>query len=153
MKFLKNIKTLDELKKEYKKLALKLHPDRGGNVKDMQILNSEYDILKDKLSKENLEEAIDIDDNFKEIINTLIKYDDLEIEIIGTWIWIGGNTKTIKETLKELNFRWHKTKKLWFFNPTGIYKRSRKNYQLDEIREKYGSKKIKKENKEKIKIG
>ena len=92
-------------------------------------------------------------DNFKEIINTLIKYDDLEIEIIGTWIWIGGNTKTIKETLKELNFRWHKTKKLWFFNPTGIYKRSRKNYQLDEIREKYGSKKIKKENKEKIKIG
>ncbi len=51
MKYIKNVETLEELKKAYKKLALKLHPDCGGNEEEMKILNNEYDELFSKLKK------------------------------------------------------------------------------------------------------
>ena len=51
MKYLKNIQTLEELKKAYHAWALKLHPDRGGDVEEMKILNSEYDELLDNKKK------------------------------------------------------------------------------------------------------
>lgn len=42
MNFLNNVKTLKELKKVYKELAKKFHPDLGGSVEQMQKLNEEY---------------------------------------------------------------------------------------------------------------
>lgn len=54
MKFFKAIKTLEELKKEYKKLARVHHPDMGGELKVMQEINAEfdyvYDVLKNSVS-------------------------------------------------------------------------------------------------------
>ena len=38
----------EELKKEYKKLAMVYHPDRGGNTALMQKLNLEYQQLKEQ---------------------------------------------------------------------------------------------------------
>lgn len=38
----------EELKKEYKKLAMVYHPDRGGNTALMQELNLEYQQLKEQ---------------------------------------------------------------------------------------------------------
>lgn len=40
-KFFENVKTIEELKRQYKTLAFKYHPDRGGNVEDMQHINAE----------------------------------------------------------------------------------------------------------------
>ena len=45
MKWFNNPSTLEELKQQYKKLALKHHPDLGGNTADMQEINNEYDLL------------------------------------------------------------------------------------------------------------
>ena len=46
MKFFKNINTLEDLKKEYKRLSRIYHPDMPtGNLEDMQALNSEFDNL------------------------------------------------------------------------------------------------------------
>lgn len=45
MKILINIRSFEDLKNKYRTLALKLHPDRGGNLEQMQELNREYDIL------------------------------------------------------------------------------------------------------------
>ena len=42
MKWFQNPKTLEELKKQYKRLAMQHHPDIGGNVRDMQEINAEY---------------------------------------------------------------------------------------------------------------
>ena len=36
----------DDIKKAYRTLANKHHPDKGGNLKTMQEINVEYDMLK-----------------------------------------------------------------------------------------------------------
>ena len=51
-KYFENISTLEELRKQYKELLKIHHPDNGGNVSEMQEINSEYDrmfkLLKDQ---------------------------------------------------------------------------------------------------------
>jgi len=42
---LQDFASLDEIKKEYRRLALIHHPDRGGNLERMKLINSAYDIL------------------------------------------------------------------------------------------------------------
>ncbi len=51
-KYFSNVNNLQELRKQYKDLLKKHHPDNGGNVADMQKVNAEYDrlfkLMKDK---------------------------------------------------------------------------------------------------------
>jgi hypothetical protein len=41
--------------------------------------------------------------------------------------------------LKALNFKWHMKKSEWYLSPEDYKKRSKKNYELDEIRAMYGT--------------
>lgn len=45
MKYFNNCGSLEELKKEFRRLAMIHHPDRGGNVEVMKAINNEYDML------------------------------------------------------------------------------------------------------------
>ena len=45
MFYFANIKNLDELKAQYRRLAMMYHPDRGGSVEIMQAINAE-DVYK-----------------------------------------------------------------------------------------------------------
>ena len=40
--------TYDEIRKAFRKLALKNHPDRGGDKEKFQELNAAYEVLSDK---------------------------------------------------------------------------------------------------------
>lgn len=147
MKYFTNIQTLEELKKEYKKLALENHPDRGGDVEVMKAINAEYDIMFNKVkdihinakgetyTKENTETPSE----FKDIIDKLIRMEGLEIEIIGCFIWLSGNTRAHKDNIKALGFKWHSTKKMWYKAPEDYRKRSKKKYSIEEIRDMYGT--------------
>ena len=107
MTYIKNVKTLEELKKTYKKLSLKLHPDCGGSDKEMAKLNNEYDELFSKLKNyhKNKEgeiykkETSETPEEFKEIIDKLfaLKMIDIEIEIM-----ILLRSLKIKRALSEL---------------------------------------------------
>ena len=43
--------TLRELEQLYKRMAGRLHPDKGGNEEDMKSLNEAYRVLKDPLAR------------------------------------------------------------------------------------------------------
>ena len=45
MTYFTTCRTLEELKKEYRRLCMIHHPDRGGDTATMQAINSEYDAL------------------------------------------------------------------------------------------------------------
>ena len=43
--YFKNIESIEDLKQQYKKLAMENHPDKGGNTETMQAINNEYEQL------------------------------------------------------------------------------------------------------------
>lgn len=154
MKWFNNPTTLEELKKEYKRLAVQHHPDMGGSTEEMQEINTEYEKLFGQLkdthknakgefytSKTSTTETAN---EFMDIIAALIRLEGIAIEICGSWIWITGDTKSNKDALKALKFHWSANKQAWYFHRDSYRKRSPKSLTLDEIRDYYGSEKISK---------
>lgn len=153
MKWFTNPQTLEELKKEYKKLVFKYHPDRpNGDTKAMQEINAEYEKLFARLKNVHRsasgetytakEESKETPEQFRTILEKLIHIDGIEIEICGSWLWITGNTYPNRETLKELHFKYSKNKNAWYYHEEGYRKTSRKSFSLDEIRDLWGSEKV-----------
>ncbi len=152
MKWFTNPTILEELKKEYKKLVFKHHPDRGGRTEDMQEINAEYDRLFARLKNVHRsasgetytakEETKETPEQFREILEKLIRLDGIEIEICGCWLWITGNTYPNRNTLKELHFKYSKNKAAWYYHEEGYQKHSRKSFSLDEIRDLWGSERV-----------
>ena len=150
-KYFVNCKTLDELKKVYKHLAQKHHPDVGGDTATMQEINAEYKARFEVLKRSHNEQAAEdysgktratteSAGDFIQIIDHLLKMDGLEIELCGRWLWIGGNTKAHKEELKACGCRWSQSKKLWswhFAEDGDKWHRGSKT--MSQIRSKYGS--------------
>ena len=154
MKYLsESIRTLEELKKAYHRLCLKLHPDVGGSDDEMKILNAEYEQLFERVKNIHVnkdgetyeKETQETPQEFQWLIDELLKLDGIEIEIIGCFVWITGNTKPHKERLKALGFRWHSKKRCWYKSPDGYRRWGKGEYTMDEIRGMYSSMKIHKE--------
>lgn len=146
MKYFKNIETLEQLRKEYKRLVKENHPDNGGSDEAIKIINVEYEELfkvlknsdKENKSKYNMEE----DEMLRNVINSIINL-NIDIEICGSWIWVSGNTYGCKTELKTNGFRWASKKKMWYWhNPEEVVKGYGKTTMAD-IRTKYGSQVIK----------
>ena len=147
--FIPTPKTLEELKAQYRKLAFQHHPDCGGDIEAMKAVNNEYDELfpqlkdihqnKDGETYTAKQATTETADHFKDLINELMKMDNIVIKIIGCFVWVTGNTRPYKEKLKELKFQWHSKKIAWYLKPEDYIKRSHKTFELDEIRAMYGT--------------
>ena len=63
------------------------------------------------------------------------------VELCGEWLWISGETKTVKEQLKAAGCRYSANKQLWYWRPADKPFRRRRGSQstIEEIRTKYGS--------------
>ena len=155
LKYFIGVETLEELKKKYKELAKKLHPDLGGNKEKFQSMNNEYDLLFKSLKnkKANKKSNIKDNDNFKDIINELIKYNELTIEIIGSWLWISGNTYPLRDIIKNLGLLWSKGRKKWYYTADTIDGANKyyKKKTYEELKNNYGYSKIKSASKDKDK--
>ncbi|HHP7117596.1 TPA: molecular chaperone DnaJ [Acinetobacter baumannii] len=152
--FSSDVNNLDDLKNEYRKLCFKHHPDMGGSTEDMQAINSEYEQLlkvlintkadsnySEKSTFKNRDEEIDAEIRLREVLEKLEILEGLEIERIGLWLYVSGNTKAHKEALKEAGLKWAHARKLWIY--VGTECRGRGNKDMDELRAKYGNEKVK----------
>ena len=134
-------KPMNELKKQYFKLAKKNHPDCGGSLEVMKAINNKYDELLKTINinvKPNEENIFDAD--FKAVIDALIKLNmkDVNIDVVGYYIWINGDTKKYKEELKALKLRWHSKRLSWYFKPVWLKSKYNKKASMSNLKNKYG---------------
>ena len=129
-----NITELNDAKVIYKQLAKILHPDIGGSDEEFKLLNTIYTNLIENNIYFSNDTKFDIE--IEKIISQLLHYENIIIEIVGNWIWLSGDTKTIKEKLKKLSFKWASKKKMWYYGQ--MKGRSHKQKSMSEIKSKYG---------------
>ena len=123
MKYFNNVNTLEELRKQYKELLKKFHPDNpNGSTEATQEVNAEYDklfkVLKDR-HEHNTEQTNDTDnknnynnmkydfsedEKLREVLQSIIRLSDITIEVCGSWIWISGNTYNHRRRIKKAWF-------------------------------------------------
>ncbi len=157
-KYFKNVNTLEELRKQYKELLKKFHPDNvNGSTEATQEINAEYDrlfkVLKDrheskatdskdrsaKTDFNNMKYDFSEDAKLREVLQQIITFEGINIEIVGCWIWVDGNTYDYKDTLKNIGFKWAREKRKWYFHTEAFRKRSHKKLSMEDIRNYYGS--------------
>jgi hypothetical protein len=129
----------------------------------MQEINAEYADFLQNFAKgeartrqhtahtENRKSAADFHDldEVGEQIRIMIEFalglDGVEIELMGLWVWLTGNTKAHREAFKtwnethETRWKWSPKKTAWYY--AGVPTFNRKETTLDEIRNAYGSQK------------
>jgi hypothetical protein len=106
------------------------HPDRGGDCATMQAVNSQYKQALSHLDgtsergtdgqphvyhyNEKTEEA-----TMQKLYELLrLRLPDCEIWLIGSWIWVQGDTKPSKDALKGAGCVWHAKRLCWYWRPT-----------------------------------
>lgn len=151
--------TIEEAKKQYKKLILKYHPDLAAKngitieeaTKACQIINDEWAYLKKHnynihessqgsvYTDESQDVPDDVTNRYAEIIEALIHMEGVIIEICGSFLWLSGNTYDHKADIKGLGFRWAPKKRMWYLAPKDWKKKGRRELTMSEIRDTYGS--------------
>ena len=157
-RYFKNVNTLEELRRQYRDLLKKYHPDNAnGSTQETQEINAEYDqlfkVLKNRHesksadSKEsnaktdfnNMKYDFSEDAKLREVLQQIITFEGINIEIVGCLIWVDGNTYDYKDTLKSIGFKWAREKKKWYFHTEAFRKRRHKKLSMEDIRNYYGS--------------
>lgn len=150
LQYFKDVRSVKELKKQYHKLVLKNHPDRGGDHETMVAIVLEYEWALAHIFDEDgnrkagqqgkANTCYDFQsDEFRNALDQLMRLDGLELEVCGDWIWVSGNTYPNKNEIKEIGCRWASKKKLWYWRPAEYVKRTRKTLDMDKIRDLHGS--------------
>lgn len=141
--------TPEQVNKQYRALCAKYHPDRNpAGLQMMQAVNAARDALNEAFKKgwnvsAGESNNADYGDELNDAINAAASLDGIEIEVCGSWVWITGNTKDHKETLKAAGYKWARKKVAWYFRPANSISRGRGKFSMDEVREMHGSESVK----------
>jgi len=151
--------TVEEVRSAYRAACFKYHPDRGGNEETMKLVNLAWETLeKFGFSKAERKEAFDsagpsIVEEFLEVWEKLKRVPGVTGELCGTWIWVTGETKHVRNLLKDLGFKWAGKKAAWYWKPEDSWESKGKNYSMDAIRGMWGSKVLEKEESQSAGLG
>ena len=157
MSFFTDCKTVEEIKIRYRALARQHHPDLGGNEETMKAVNNAYESAlkgcdgqtsqgtdgKPHTYRYNQEREKEIMDAIQSLLG--LKMSDVNIDLIGLWVWVTGDTKPHKDELKKLGCRWHSKRGCWYWKPEGLGGGWRSSGSLDDLASKYGCERFKEE--------
>lgn len=145
--------TAEALKAAYRAACKRYHPDiNPDGAEIMKLINAAYAFLKEHLGRWSTSQRdrteTPIDEIFTEILSKIRHFPGINIEVCGTWLWVTGDTRPVRETLKDAGLRFASKKVAWYWRPEGYRKKSRREFTLDEIRGTFGSREIETEERE-----
>jgi len=131
------------LKAAYRAACKRYHPDiNPDGLELMKVINAAYAFLKNNLNKWSYHQATNetpIDTIIAEMFSKVKHFVNVNAEVCGTWLWLTGETWRYKKELKEYGFKWAPKKRAWYWHSEGYHKRSKRVFDLNEIRATFGS--------------
>lgn len=150
MKYFEDLTDIESIKSRFKELAKAHHPDLGGCVETMKEINNQYDQVlqgiyqKSGKSITEIEELLADSLEMRNKLCEIVGFPGLIVELCGSWIWITGETRAMKDNLKSCGFSWAPKKLAWYWHkPEEKRRMYRGSNSLDEIRNRHGSTLIK----------
>jgi len=136
--------TPEIVKAAYRSACSTYHPDRNpAGLEMMQSVNLAYATLKDSTQTIEIDDSvINYGEDLNAALSAIINLQGLVIELCGAWVWVSGDTKTHKATLKEAGYKWASKKLMWYFRPSDFRSFSRGKASMDDIRASYGSRSV-----------
>jgi len=136
-----------EVKSRYRDLCKIHHPDLGGMEETMKAVNLAYEErLRQKfnqtMSEDEAEEAVIMEMEVAAKVAEIIALKGIVIELVGKWIWVTGDTYSVRGVLKQAGFWFASKKRAWYFHTPEAACPSRAKKTLEQIRQKYGSRKV-----------
>lgn len=147
-KYFEGLHTLAEIKAEYKRLVKLNHPDVGGDTATMQEINGQYAAAVEHIARygegsEKAAAAAEVPEEYAAAVAAVVNLAGLTVELVGSWIWVTGNTYIHKDAIKAAGYMWASKKKAWYWRPADAACSRGGKKSLAEIREKYGAETIK----------
>lgn len=156
-RYFDHLTSVEEIKKLWRELAFQHHPDRGGDLRTMQEVNGQYHEALKRVNKttstgsDGKEHTYYYNEETEQAI--INKVDELiragvlkqaEIFIIGTWIWVTGDTKPIKDVLGKngCGLTFNGKRSAWFWTAKPGKSRYNKRASLGDLAAKYGATKV-----------
>ena len=142
-KWFSKVSSIESLKKEYRKLVMKFHPDHGGSDEIFKEIQNEFENVLESFmfaSFTSYEEKYGKEANgnmfvFADILKEIISF-NMKVEIIGYWIYCFDSYE-YKNLLKEKGFWFSKKHKAWVYSGGKKIKRATK-HTIDSIKNQYG---------------
>lgn len=140
----------EHIKKLYRELAMIHHPDRGGDIEVMKEINRQYhealksydgfatfsDENKAYTYKYNQETEQAVMDKIGELLALQLR--GVHIALIGTWIWVTGETKPVKDSLKGAGLSWNANREAWCWHLGGYRRLRQSSANFSQLAQKYG---------------
>jgi hypothetical protein len=155
MNYFTNCSSPAEAKARYRDLAMKFHPDHGGDTATMQAINAQYhEILKhldghSTMGTDQKPHTYHYNPAYEQAIidkiNELIKaglHPSIQLEILGAWLWISNTKKEDQYTrliLKNAKCVWHSKREKWYYRPPEYNSHYHSSFSYEDLRTIYGA--------------
>lgn len=151
--FTKEYETIADIKKHFRELAKIYHSDYGGTDEQFRELYSEYEYLINHFIEKQYKD-VRMSAMVKALINELMFYEDMELEVVGDWLWVDTSRDNDK-LLKGLGFFWSSKHSKYYYSGDTVKVTKCSSYSMQDMRNMMGNKKIgkKKEKEERLLIG
>ncbi|CAK0748125.1 DnaJ domain protein [Gammaproteobacteria bacterium] len=136
--------TLKQCKNAYRSMMMKYHPDRNpAGLEIAKALNAAWDYIQ-KLDwtrpvSNKYSDDIHYVEALSAFINAMLILDGILIEVCGSWVWLSGDTKPHKDTIKAAGGKWAPKKQQWYFRPKEWKSSNHQEWDMDRIRDSFGS--------------
>ena len=154
MTYFRDCTSPQQIKTLYRRWCMRLHPDRGGKTAEFQSMKQEYLSALSGLHGYTERGGDDREHTYyynatsesalMEMVDRLVflDMDDVRIRLIGSWIWVDGETKFYASVLgkRGLGLRWHAKREAWYWHlPSRRRTRYNAGATLEDLEQSYGS--------------